>query len=120
MTALSEAFRVERPVDRVGRKHPAEQHHLGDQEDPDPERRRLALLFEVVELLIKGTVGLRRHPTILAPCDCRGTGTGGSGRLASSRSCAAAAEMRSATPARAPPTGSGLPPCPSVATRAGR
>ena len=40
-----------RAVDRVGRQQPAEEHHLGRQEEPHSERGGFALLIHVVELL---------------------------------------------------------------------
>src|SRR5205085_9471325 len=37
----------------VGREQPAEEHDLGDEEDPHAERARLALLLHVIEVMLE-------------------------------------------------------------------
>ena len=45
---------MKRTIDDVGSEEAAEEHDLGHQKDPHPERRGIALLFEVVLLLVAG------------------------------------------------------------------
>jgi hypothetical protein len=61
MAAGDEHRREERPVDHIGGEHPAEEHDLGDQEDPHPERSGFALLIEALEMMRQERMRLRRH-----------------------------------------------------------
>ena len=56
-----ERVRRECPVDRVGRDQAAEEHHLGGQEHPHPEGRRVLLLLQVVELGREDRLASRRQ-----------------------------------------------------------
>ena len=58
--AAANASGYQRAVDRVGREQAAEEQHLGDEEHPHAERRRLALLLEVVELVRERRVVMAR------------------------------------------------------------
>ena len=49
--AAANASGIPAAVDRVGHEQAAEEQHLGDQEHPHAERRRLLLLLEVVEVM---------------------------------------------------------------------
>ena len=49
--ASREGFGVHVPVDHVGGEQAAEEHDLGDQEQPHPERGGLLLLLHRVELM---------------------------------------------------------------------
>ena len=48
--ATANTFGIRRAVNRIGQEHAAEEHDLGDEEDPHPERRGVLLLLGGVEL----------------------------------------------------------------------
>src|SRR6266545_5594843 len=45
--------RIPDAIQRVGEDQAAEEHHLGDEEQPHPQRRRLVLLLEVLEMMLE-------------------------------------------------------------------
>ena len=49
--AAANASGYQAAIDDVGHEQAAEEQHFGDQEHPHPERGRLALLLEVVEVV---------------------------------------------------------------------
>ena len=48
--------RILRAIKRVGKKHPAEEHDFGDQENPHAQRARLALLLHILEVVLQRRV----------------------------------------------------------------
>src|SRR5882762_7645832 len=52
----SKSCRILRAIKRIGKKHPTEKHDLGDQENPHAQRARLALLFQVLEVMLQRRV----------------------------------------------------------------
>ena len=68
-----EGFRIEIAIDGVAEKKPAEEEHLGREEDPHPELRGFVLLLELIELFSDerpgGSVHLRKqHRTGAGKC----------------------------------------------------
>ena len=49
---------VARAEQRVGHEHPAEEHHLGHEEQPHADRGRLPLLLRVLEMMGEPVRGL--------------------------------------------------------------
>ena len=59
-----EVRRVLPAVDRVGEEEPAEEHDLLGDEEPHPQRRGLALLVVVVEVVGEGGPAASQTPTV--------------------------------------------------------
>ncbi len=113
LAALFERLRVHVPVDGDAQEQHAEEHHLGAQEDPHPQRRDLVLVFEALELfrkrfhdhrrrvqlgaLLGGQDGVVKAHFGLSP---RGIRTARGRRRGSGRSCAPGAATASAIPGR--------------------
>ena len=57
-----ESFREFRTIERVGEKHPAEEHDFGDQEHPHAERSGLTLLLHVLKMVLQRGMAVLRVP----------------------------------------------------------
>src|SRR5262249_40932322 len=98
--------------DRVAGEQPAEDHQLGRQEQPHPQRAGLALLLEAVELVLQDARISRQLRPPSGSRSCKPPRS----PPAACRSYAPAAARASATPGRSRPTGSARPSSRSPAT----
>ncbi len=53
IAALGPRLWIPDAIEHVGEEQPAEEQHLGDEEDPHPERGRLMLLLQRVEVMLE-------------------------------------------------------------------
>ena len=66
--AFGPRVRVPHSINQIRREEAAEEHHLGDKEDPHPEGRRLELLLHRIELvLVRRMMGVR-VPMLVGVC----------------------------------------------------
>ena len=70
VAALGPRLRVPDAIQHVGQEEAAEEHDLGDQEQPHAERGSLVLLPQRVEVMLERRMVVRVRPVIAVGGDC--------------------------------------------------